>query len=200
MLLLVGLGNPGPAHAGNRHNVGFLAVDRIVERYRFAPWRQRFHGRTCDGQIGPVHAHVLKPETMMNLSGQSVAAAMRYYRLAATDVTVLYDEIDLALAKVRAKTGGGNAGHNGLKSIDAHIGRDYVRVRIGVGHPGQAELVAGYVLHDFSRAERAAIDPVLDAVAESAPLLATGDLPEFMTKVARLAPPPAPIAADPGAG
>ncbi|MBM3505129.1 MAG: aminoacyl-tRNA hydrolase [Alphaproteobacteria bacterium] len=192
MFLVVGLGNPGPAYAGHRHNIGYRAVEAIAEQFRFSPWRRRFQGLTADGEIATHRVLLLKPETMMNLSGQSVAAATRFYHLPLEQVIVLYDELDLAPGKVRVKRGGGSAGHNGIRSMDSHIGRDYLRVRIGIGHPGDPERVSGYVLHDFAAAERPLFDKVLAALAEAAPLLIQGDLSGFMTKVAFLAPPPRP--------
>ena len=192
MFLLVGLGNPGPTYAGHRHNIGYRAVEAVAARHRFGPWRKRFLGQACDGQIDGVRVHALKPETMMNLSGQSVAAAVHFYRVALDKVIVLYDELDLVPGKVRVKVGGGSAGHNGVRSIDSHLGRDYVRVRIGIGHPGDPDRVSGYVLHDFAADERPMFERVCEAVAEATPFLVAADLPGFMTKVAHLAPPPRP--------
>jgi PTH1 family peptidyl-tRNA hydrolase len=146
MLLFAGLGNPGPRYAGNRHNIGFLAVDEIHRRHRFGPWRRRFHGETAEGQIGGERILLLKPMTFMNESGRAVAEAQNFFKIALGDVVVFHDEIDLAAAKVRVKTGGGNAGHNGLRSITAHCGNEYVRVRIGVGRPETKEQVHGHVL------------------------------------------------------
>jgi PTH1 family peptidyl-tRNA hydrolase len=195
MLLLVGLGNPGPKHAAQRHNVGFMAVDLIVRRHGFSAWRKRFQGEVAEGTLGGRRALALKPMTYMNDSGQSVGEAARFHKLALADVVVFHDELDLAPGKVRVKTGGGAGGHNGIRDIDAHLGPDYRRVRIGIGHPGHKDLVYGYVLQDFSKAERDDWLPkVLDAIATEAPLLASGgkvDDEKFMSRVAFLTSPPA---------
>jgi PTH1 family peptidyl-tRNA hydrolase len=192
--LLVGLGIPEPEYAGQRHNVGFMALDRIMRRHRFASPRSRFQGRLSEGRIGERKIFALAPQTYMNRSGESVAAAMRFHKLASRDVLVLYDEIDLPPGKMRVKLGGGAAGHNGIRSIDDHIGSDFWRVRIGVGHPGHKDLVSSYVLHDFAKADIAWLDPLLDAVAEDIEALTSGQSELFLTRVAaRLAPPkPAP--------
>ena len=158
MLLFVGLGNPGPKYAGNRHNIGFMAVDAIVRRHRFSPWRRRFQGAACEGELGGEKAIALLPETFMNESGRAVAEAMRFYKIPLDKVVVFHDELDLPPAKVRVKKGGGNAGHNGLKSITALCGNEYWRVRLGIGHPGDKALVHAYVLNDFGKAERAWVD------------------------------------------
>src|SRR5262245_55295364 len=155
MLLLVGLGNPGPTYAKHRHNVGFMAVDEIVRRHGFGPWRVRFDGVVCDGQIGASKVIALKPATYMNDSGRAVQAAMRFYKIEPERVTAFYDELDLLPGRMKVKRGGGSGGHNGIRSLDAHIGPDYWRVRIGIGHPGHKELVSGYVLHDFAKADAA---------------------------------------------
>ncbi|PZQ51556.1 MAG: aminoacyl-tRNA hydrolase [Rhodovulum sulfidophilum] len=196
MKLIVGLGNPGGQYARNRHNIGFLAVEAIAEARGFGPWRSKFQGLISEGRLGSEKALLLKPETFMNLSGDSVRAAMAFYKLAPADVLVLHDELDLAPGKLRFKTGGGHAGHNGLRSIDAHIGAAFQRVRMGIGHPGDKRLVSNYVLGDFAKADEAWLDPLLAAVAAEAPLLAT-DGARFLTAVAqRLAPPkPKPEAA-----
>ena len=185
MKLLVGLGNPGSAYARHRHNVGFMAVDRIAARHHLGPWKKRFHGLTSDGSIAGHRVLLLKPQTYMNDSGRSVAEAQRYLKLADADILVFHDELDLAPGKLRVKTGGGNAGHNGLRSITAHIGNDYGRVRLGIGHPGAKELVSGYVLHDFAKADAPWLDALLDAIAEAAGRLAAGDPARFLTDVAR---------------
>jgi len=185
MKLLVGLGNPGSAYARHRHNVGFMALDRIAERHGLGPWKKRFHGLVTDGPIGGRRVVLLKPQTYMNDSGQAVGEAQRYLKIAETDIYVFHDEIDLGPAKLKVKVGGGNAGHNGLRSISAHIGNDYARVRIGVGHPGSKDLVSGYVLHDFAKADAAWLDPLLNAMADAAGRLATGDAARFLTDVAR---------------
>jgi PTH1 family peptidyl-tRNA hydrolase len=190
MLLLVGLGNPGARYAGNRHNIGFMAADLIVRRHGFSPWRKRFHGEAAEGTLDGEKVLVLKPQTFMNHSGQSVGEAMNFYKLPADDVVVLYDEIDLAPGKVKVKQGGGTAGHNGIRSIDAHIGPDFWRVRLGVGHPGDKARVHGYVLSDFAKAEEAWLEKLLHAVADAIPLMAKKQDGKFMTKVALLTQPP----------
>ncbi len=192
MHLLVGLGNPGPRHAGNRHNIGFMAVDEIVRRHSFGPWRARFQGQAAEGRIGRHKVLALKPETYMNESGQAVGAALRFYKLDPAAVTVLYDEIDLRPGKIKAKLDGGNAGHNGLRSIDAHIGKNYWRVRLGIGHPGDKDLVHAHVLSNFAKAESAWLVPLLDAVAEEMPGLLDGDDSGFMSRVAHRTAPPKP--------
>lgn len=198
MKLVVGLGNPGAKYAGNRHNVGFMAVERIAARHEFGPWRKKFQGFACEGTLGAERVTLLKPETYMNESGRSVGEALRFLKVPIGDLIVIYDEIDLAPGKLKVKAGGGNAGHNGLRSISAHLENDYVRVRIGVGHPGHKDLVAGYVLHDFAKADQVWLVPLLDAIAEAAPRLGAGDPARFMTDVARLTGEnPAPAAAAP---
>jgi peptidyl-tRNA hydrolase, PTH1 family len=174
MLLIVGLGNPGPEYAGNRHNVGFMAVDAIQRRHGFQPWRRRFSGETSEGTLGGERALLLKPTTYMNESGRAVQEAARFFKIAPADIVVLHDEVDLPPGKTRVKTGGGAAGHNGLRSIDAAIGQDYRRLRIGVGHPGVKDAVPHYVLHDFAKEDRVWLAPLLDAIAENAPLFAEG--------------------------
>jgi PTH1 family peptidyl-tRNA hydrolase len=184
MRLFVGLGNPGAKYAQNRHNVGFMALDRIASEHGFGPWRAKFHGQVSEGTLGAQKVILLKPETFMNLSGQSVGEALRFYKLLPGDVTVFHDEIDLAPGKLRVKTGGGHAGHNGLRSIHAHIGEAYHRVRIGVGHPGRKEAVAGYVLHDFGKADAEWLDDLLRGIGDGAPALAAGDAAKFQNAVA----------------
>ncbi|OAN48025.1 aminoacyl-tRNA hydrolase [Paramagnetospirillum marisnigri] len=191
-LLVVGLGNPGPQYARNRHNIGFMAADELVRRHSFSPWRSKFQGEVAEGSIGGEKVLALKPQTFMNLSGQSVAAAARFLKIATSDIIVLHDELDIAPGRLKVKRGGGAGGHNGLKSIDAHLGADYRRVRLGIGHPGDKALVSGFVLHDFAKADEAWITPLLDAVAESFPLLVGGDDTGFMTRVAHLTAPPKP--------
>lgn len=183
MLLFAGLGNPGPGYAGNRHNIGFRAVDAIQARYRFAPWRKRFSGETAEGEIGGEKVLLLKPQTYMNDSGVSVAAAARFYKVLLEKIVVFHDELDLAPAKVRVKVGGGNAGHNGLRSISALCGNDYMRVRLGIGHPGDKDLVHPYVLSDFFKDERPWVEAVTDAVAAAAEFLAAGRPEEFQNRV-----------------
>ena len=190
MFLLVGLGNPGPKYQAMRHNVGFMAADAIARRHGFAAWRSRFQGLAAEGTIGGEKVLALKPLTFMNESGRSVGEAMRFFKITPADVVVLHDELDLAPGKLRMKTGGGVAGHNGLRSIAQHIGPDFRRVRIGIGHPGDRERVLGYVLHDFAKAERAWLDPLLDAIADAAPLMAAGDDPGFASRVALILNPP----------
>ncbi len=192
MLLLVGLGNPGPKHAQNRHNIGFLAVDEIVRRHGFGPWRARFQGLVSEGRMGTEKILVLKPETYMNESGRAVGEALRFFKLEPDEVFVFYDEIDLAPAKLRVKLGGGTAGHNGLRSLNAHIGPDFWRIRMGVGHPGRKELVHRHVLSDFSKAEWPAMEKLIDAVAAELPKLLSGDDGSFMSRVAHLIAPPKP--------
>ncbi|MBI1210757.1 MAG: aminoacyl-tRNA hydrolase [Alphaproteobacteria bacterium] len=196
MLLLVGLGNPGAAYQGHRHNVGFMAVDAIARAHNFGPVRVRFRGElregTLSGAKGSTKTLILKPLTYMNESGNAVREAVDFYKLELSDVVVIYDEIDLAPGKLRVKTGGGNAGHNGLRSISAHVGNDYRRVRIGIGHPGIKEVVPLHVLHDFAKSDRAWLDPLIDAIADAAPYLADGDDAGFMNKVALLTAPPKP--------
>ncbi len=190
MKLLVGLGNPGPKYANNRHNIGFMALDRIADDHGFAPWRSKFQGQLSEGRLGSGKVVLLKPETFMNNSGQSVGEAMRFFKLTPEDIIVLHDEIDLAPSKVRYKFAGGHAGHNGLRSVHAHIGDTYGRVRIGVGHPGRKEAVPGYVLRDFAKAEADWVENVLRGIADGAPHLADGDSGKFMNAVAlRTAPP-----------
>ncbi len=174
MLLLVGLGNPGSQHARNRHNIGFMAADAIHARHGFAPWRHRFRSEVSEGRFDGAKCLLMKPQTFMNNSGEAVAAAARFFKIPAGDVVVIHDEVDLPPGKTRMKAGGGAAGHNGLKSITAAMGDTYRRLRIGVGHPGRREAVPNYVLHDFAKADRDWIDPLLDAIAEHMPLLVTG--------------------------
>jgi PTH1 family peptidyl-tRNA hydrolase len=183
MRLLVGLGNPGPRYAGNRHNIGFMIVDAIARRHGLGPWRRRFHGAVAEGQLGGERVLLLKPETYMNESGRAVAEAMKFYKLEPGDVVVFHDEIDLRPGKVRAKTGGGTAGHNGLRSIAAHIGNGFRRVRIGVGHPGVRELVEYYVLQDFPKAERDFVETLCETIGDNAELLAIGQDASFQNKV-----------------
>jgi len=190
MKLLVGLGNPGTKYAHNRHNIGFMAMDQIAADHGFNGWRSKFQGQTCDGRFGSERVTLLKPETFMNLSGQSVGEAMRYLKLAPEDVIVFHDEIDLAPGKVRLKTGGGHAGHNGLRSIHGHIGPDYDRVRLGVGHPGHKDAVPGYVLRDFSKADQEWLDDELRGISDGIADLIAGDGPRFLNAIAlRVAPP-----------
>lgn len=192
MQLLVGLGNPGARHAENRHNIGFMALDLIANRYRFGPWRSRFQGEVAEGRIGDTKVLALKPQTYMNESGRAVGEALRFFKLDPADVIVLYDEIDLRPGKVRVKQGGGAGGHNGIRSIDAHIGKPFWRVRLGVGHPGDKDLVHGHVLRDFAKADRVWLEKLLDAVSDEIPLLIDGDDGAFMSRVAHIMTPPRP--------
>ncbi len=183
MRLLVGLGNPGPEYKKNRHNIGFMAVEAIARRHGFAPWRRRFQGVATEGTIVGEKLLLLLPGTFMNESGRAVAEAVRFYKLDVGDVVVLHDEVDLPPAKVRVKTGGGNAGHNGLRSISAHVGNEYRRVRLGIGHPGIKDRVHGFVLGDFSKTERDWVDALCDIVADNVDLLARGEDATFQNKV-----------------
>src|SRR6056297_1203 len=185
MQLFVGLGNPGPKYATNRHNIGFMAVERIAEDHGFAPWRAKFQGEICGGRLGAEKVLLLKPTTFMNLSGQSVGEAMRFYKLEPGDVTVFHDELDLVPGKCRVKRGGGHAGHNGLRSIHAHIGAEYGRVRLGIGHPGRKEMVAQYVLQDFAKADGDWLDDLMRGISDGAPDLAAGHADKFQNAVAR---------------
>ncbi|NBD30822.1 MAG: aminoacyl-tRNA hydrolase [Alphaproteobacteria bacterium] len=190
MKLFVGLGNPGAKYAHNRHNIGFMAVDRIAEDHGFAPWRSKFQGMLSEGRLGTEKVILLKPQTFMNLSGQSVGEAMRFYKLDSTDVVVFHDEIDLAPGKLRLKSGGGHAGHNGLRSIQQHIGPHYDRVRLGVGHPGDKTKVPGYVLSDFAKADQDWLDDQMRGISDGAAHLAQDEGPKFLNAVAlRVAPP-----------
>jgi PTH1 family peptidyl-tRNA hydrolase len=183
MLLFVGLGNPGARYAGNRHNIGFMVVDAIARHHGFPPWRRRFQGVAAEASLGGERVLLLLPGTFMNESGRAVAEAMHYYKLPLDGVAVFHDELDLPPAKVRVKTGGGVAGHNGLRSITAHVGNDYRRVRIGIGHPGVKELVHPYVLSDFAKAERGWVEALTGIVADNAELLARGQDASFQNKV-----------------
>jgi len=183
MLLLVGLGNPGARYAGNRHNVGFLAVQEIAKRHGLGPWRRRFAGVACEGPLGGVRTLLLLPGTYMNESGRAVAEAAHFYKLSPADIAVFHDEIDLPPGKVRVKIGGGIAGHNGLRSISEHIGNDYRRVRIGVGHPGDKDLVQHYVLSDFAKTDRGWVDALIAIIGENAELIARGQDASFQNKV-----------------
>ena len=183
MLLLAGLGNPGASYARNRHNIGFMAIEAIAREHSFPAFRSRFQGLVSDGTFGGVRAALLMPQTYMNDSGQSVGEAMRFFKLDLKDVVVLHDELDLAPGKLRIKVGGGNAGHNGLRSITAHIGNDYKRVRLGIGHPGAKDRVHGYVLGDFAKSEAGWVETLCDAAARHAALLGKGDDAGYQNKV-----------------
>lgn len=186
MLLLAGLGNPGSQYAGNRHNIGFMAVNAIAAQHGFAPWRHQHHGLATKGRIGGQPTLLLKPMTFMNRSGIAVSDAARFYKIPPQDVVVFHDEIDLEPGKIRTKTGGGTAGHNGLKSIGAHFGPDFRRVRIGVGHPGDKSRVHGHVLRDFGPGDEDWLEPLMDAIAQAAPHLVRGDDAGFSNQVALL--------------
>jgi peptidyl-tRNA hydrolase, PTH1 family len=183
MRLLVGLGNPGARYAGNRHNIGFMVVDKIARRHGVGPWRRRFGGVAAEGPIGAERALLLLPGTYMNDSGLAVAEAAHFYKLEPASIIVVHDELDLAPGKVRVKAGGGSAGHNGLRSVTAHIGNDYKRVRIGVGHPGDKDLVLNYVLNDFAKSERPWVEALCEIIAENAELILKGADATFQNKV-----------------
>lgn len=183
MLLIAGLGNPGSQYATNRHNIGFMAADEIHRRHNFSPWTKKFQALIADGTIEGEKTILIKPQTFMNLSGQAVGETMRFYKLALSDLVVIYDELDLTAGKVRVKTGGGSGGHNGIKSIDAHCGKDYRRVRLGIGHPGVKEMVTNHVLGNFAKADSEWLEPLLDAIATNAGLLVKKDDAGFMNRV-----------------
>lgn len=190
MQLFVGLGNPGAKYAGNRHNIGFMALDEIARDHGFAPWRSKFQGQVSEGRLGREKVILLKPETFMNLSGQSVGEAMRFYKLSVEDVVVFHDELDLAPGKCRVKQGGGHAGHNGLRSIHQHITPEYTRIRLGIGHPGHKDRVSGYVLADFAKAEQGWLDDLMRGLSDGATHLAEGDNAKFQNSVALRVNPP----------
>lgn len=184
MLLIVGLGNPGTKYTHNRHNIGFMAVDEIARTHNFNPFKSKFQGELAEGQIDGVKTLLLKPKTFMNESGRSVGEALRFYKIPLEDVVVIYDELDLAPGKVRIKKGGGSGGHNGIKSIDAHVGKDYRRVRLGIGHPGDKNLVSNYVLNDFAKADEVWLSPLLYGIADSVDTLARREDTNFTNKLA----------------
>ncbi|MDN5786168.1 aminoacyl-tRNA hydrolase [Pseudorhodobacter sp.] len=184
MRLFVGLGNPGAKYAGNRHNIGFMAVDRIAADHGFGPWKKAFKGLVADGRLGDERVLLLKPETFMNLSGEAVQAAMAYHRITPAQVIVFHDELDLAPGKLRLKQGGGHAGHNGLRSIHGHVGEAYGRVRLGIGHPGHKDAVAAYVLHDFAKADQEWLDDLLRGISDGCAYLASGEGAKFSNAVA----------------
>lgn len=188
MQIIAGLGNPGAKYANNRHNVGFMAADAIARRHSFSPWTKKFQAEIATGEIAGEKVLLIKPQTFMNLSGQAVGEAMRFYKLTPADVTVLYDELDLAAGKLRIKIGGGAGGHNGIRSLDQHIANNYRRVRIGIGHPGVKELVHGHVLSDFAKADRDWLEPLLNAIADNADKLVSGDDSGLMNKIALAVP------------
>ncbi|WP_420407016.1 aminoacyl-tRNA hydrolase [Hoeflea sp.] len=184
MLLIAGLGNPGPQYAKNRHNVGFMAADAIARRHSFSGFSKKFRGEIAEGTLAGEKALILKPMTFMNLSGDSVGEAMRFYKLSPADIVVIHDELDVAPGKLKLKTGGGHGGHNGLKSIDAHCGKEYKRLRVGIGHPGDKARVNPHVLGDFSKADQDWLEPLLDAIADNADLIAKGDDAGFLNRIA----------------
>lgn len=193
MLMFAGLGNPGSKYAGNRHNIGFMAVDAIHRRHSFSPWSKKFKAEIAEGDLGGERVLLVKPQTFMNLSGEAVGEAMRFYKVPVGQVVAIYDELDLVPGKARLKTGGGHGGHNGIKSMDAHCGREYRRLRLGIGHPGAKELVERHVLGDFAKADQVWLTPLLDALADNADMLAKGEDSQLMNKLALAtgAPPPA---------
>jgi len=190
MRLVVGLGNPGAEYARNRHNVGFMAADTVAIRYAFPAFRSKFKGDVSEGTIAGERVLLLKPKTFMNNSGESVVEAARFHKIDPAQVIVMHDELDLAPGKLRVKKGGGAAGHNGIRSIDAHLGNDFWRVRIGIGHPGDKAKVLGAVLGDFAKADLVWLVPLLDAIADEMPLMLAGDDTAYMSRVAHAAPPP----------
>lgn len=184
MRMIVGLGNPGTKHARQRHNIGFMAVDAIFRRHSFSPMRKKFKAEIADGEISGEKVILVKPQTFMNLSGEAVGEAMRFYKIKPTHISVFYDELDLAAGKVRIKTGGGHGGHNGIKSLDAHCGKDYKRIRLGIDHPGHKERVTGHVLGDFSKEDYKWVDPLLNAIGDNIDMLIEGKDSSFMNKLA----------------
>ena len=191
-LLIAGLGNPGSQYAKNRHNAGFIVADELHAHYKFAPWKAKFDGLLSEGALGGRKTYLLKPQTYMNLSGDSIGPALRFFKLPLESLVVIHDEIDLAAGKLKVKTGGGDAGQNGLRSITATLGPDYRRVRLGIGHPGEKHRVSGHVLENFSKDDIAWLKPLVDAMVQAAPLLASDDDAGFMSKVALLLQPPKP--------
>jgi peptidyl-tRNA hydrolase, PTH1 family len=196
MLLIVGLGNPGLKYAANRHNIGFVAIDAIARRQGFGPWRRKFQSEVAEGMLAGAKVLALKPQTYMNDSGRAVGEAARFFHIAPGEVVVLHDELDLPLGKVRAKTGGGHAGHNGLRSIEAHIGPDFHRLRLGIGHPGEKALVHHYVLDDFSKAELARAGELVQALAAEADLIGKGDFTTLQNRIHLALNPPVPRAGE----
>ncbi|SIQ26696.1 peptidyl-tRNA hydrolase [Rhizobium sp. RU20A] len=184
MKIIVGLGNPGPKYAGNRHNIGFMAVDALHRRHAFGPWTRKFKAEISEGELAGEKVLLLKPQTFMNLSGEAVGEAVRFYKLAPGDIIAIYDELDLAPGRARLKTGGGHGGHNGIKSLDAHCGKDYRRLRLGIGHPGAKELVNNHVLGDFAKADAVWLEPLLDALADNAEMLVRAEDSQLLNKLA----------------
>lgn len=193
MWLIVGLGNPGTQYQHNRHNIGFMAVDEIIRRHNFSAPSKKFQALVSEGKLGNEKVLAIKPQTFMNLSGQSVQAAVAFYKIPLENVIVFHDELDLAASKIRTKFAGGAAGHNGIRSIDEHLGPNYWRVRLGVGHPGDKERVHGYVLGDFSKEDQAWLDKLLEAIGENAERLVKEDMDGFMSKVSQALQPPRPV-------
>src|ERR1700750_2888743 len=196
-LLIAGLGNPGAQYARHRHNAGFILADELHAYYKFGPWKAKFEGVLSEGSLGGRRTYLLKPQTYMNLSGDSVGPALRFFKLPLSALVVVHDEIDLAAGKLKVKTGGGDAGQNGLRSITATLGPDYRRVRLGIGHPGEKSKVSGHVLQNFSKDDVDWLKPLVEAMVEAAPLLAKDDDAGFMSKVALLLKPPKPAKAPP---
>ncbi len=184
MLIIAGLGNPGSKYANNRHNIGFMAVDEIARRHSFSPWKNKFHSLVTQGDLGGVKVLLLKPQTMMNLSGQAIGEAMRFYKLTPEKIIVAYDELDLAPGKVRFKRGGGAGGHNGIRSTIDHCGKDFIRLRLGIGHPGHKSKVIKHVLGDFSKSDQDWLQPLLQAIGDNAQMIANTDHSGFMNKIA----------------
>lgn len=189
MLLIVGLGNPGAQYVHNRHNIGFMAVDTIQRKHNFSSWNKKFHALISEGKINGHKILLIKPQTYMNLSGQAVGEAMRFYKVPLEDLIVLHDELDLPAGKVRIKTGGSAGGHNGIKSIDAHCGAQYRRLRLGIGHPGHKDWVHSYVLGDFTKTDNEWLEPLLNAVSEHIGILQEGKDSQFINKIVGVAPP-----------
>lgn len=183
MLLIAGLGNPGPRYAKQRHNIGFMAADAIARRQSFSRWSNKFKAQIAEGSVGDEKILLIKPQTFMNLSGEAVGQALRFYKLTTSELIVIYDELDLQPGKARIKTGGGSGGHNGIKSIDAHCGKDYRRLRLGIGHPGHKERVNHHVLGDFAKADHQWLDPLLEAIGDHCDLLVRGDDSSFLNKL-----------------
>jgi PTH1 family peptidyl-tRNA hydrolase len=184
MLIIAGLGNPGGKYAGNRHNIGFMAVDAMHRRHNFSPWSKKFRAEISEGELAGEKVLLIKPQTFMNLSGESVGEAMRFYKLQPSDLVAIYDELDLIPGKARLKTAGGHGGHNGIKSLDAHCGREYRRLRLGIGHPGVKEMVQNHVLGDFAKSDHVWLDPLLEALADNADMLVRNEDSQLMNKLA----------------
>jgi PTH1 family peptidyl-tRNA hydrolase len=184
MIIIVGLGNPGTQYANNRHNIGFMAVDALQRLPSFSPWSKKFKSEISEGEIAGEKVLLIKPLTFMNLSGESVGEAMRFYKLAPADIIAIHDELDLVAGRARIKIGGGHGGHNGLKSIDAHCGKDYRRLRLGIGHPGDKDRVHGHVLGDFAKSDKVWLEPLIDAIADNAAMLVKGEDSQLMNKLA----------------